>query len=153
MQLKRLFNASLLALLAITSFSCSKKDAAKTRQELIIGNWQIISEITTPAIFDYNSDGIKDEDPYKFAPDCDKDNYYSFKTGGVLEVNYGSLKCDGDDDQPIQADWALSADGNTIVIDGSTASVTQLDNNTMKLTVYDNYNGTSCTTVTTLVRK
>lgn len=149
----RLLNAVVIGLLVFTGCSKDKKDNAKSRSELIIGDWQTIKVEVSPA-YDYDGDGKVDSDLFIVSADCNKDDYTSIKPNAIYELNRGVIKCFPTQQQVDLGTWVLVNNDNTLIIDGSDqAEILQLDNTTLKLKAVENDNGTARTLISTSIRK
>ncbi len=96
-------------------FGCNKKDAASANQlhksELLIsGSWQL-----TAVIADEDGNGSYETNRLASFPDCFRDNYYTFKSSGNLEVNEGPSKCDPTDPQTYSSNWQLTQNETHLV--------------------------------------
>jgi len=70
------------------SISCKDDDEtpkAKTKTELLTaGPWKRTALISTPA-YDWNVNGVSDTDVLSIMFPCEKDNFFTFKTDGIIE--------------------------------------------------------------------
>ena len=142
--------------LAASLFSCQKgadEPTETSRKALIIGSWQLTGNVETPATYDFDSDGIKDSDTYKFMGTCFTDNLTVFRPDGNCEENEGPTKCEAADPQVILAPWTLSADEKILTIDDDVYTVVEVNATTMKLSYTDVVIDTQVTTVATLTRR
>jgi hypothetical protein len=149
--MKKLFFAAFVFL--GYNFSCNKNDETPqlTNAELILGNWKITAATYSPA-YDLNSDGIPDVDGYAVMLSCEKDNIFSFVSGGVWKNDEGPTKCSPTDPQTITGTWILSADQKTITTDGDVGTILQLDNAVFKYS-YQFVNGGTTHTVTVTMQR
>ncbi|MFT3824727.1 MAG: lipocalin family protein [Chitinophagaceae bacterium] len=155
---RSLYSLSRFALVLPVMFlfvtACKKSgDSSKTTYEKILGSWQLTSAITTPAVYDWNGDGVKDSDEFKYMPACNKDDYYTFLNTGFYEQNEGATKCSASDPQVTLLAWYLSSDEQTLVADGEDFTIMELNDSQMKLFYSDVYNGTAYSTVAVYKRK
>lgn len=151
MKKTNLLSALFLALLLIGSFSaCKKKNTEPSPQQKILGKWRItawtIKASNNPTIFDL----------YAIMDACDKDNYFEYRTGGVVAVNEGATKCSPSDPQETTASYTLSADGKTLTwtMDGTntTFDVLELTNSSKKLRTTETDSGITYTTEITFTK-
>lgn len=98
LNMKKLILFTLLTSIIAISFSCSKDDNGtpqKTKTELLTtGTWKFSSA---------TSGGI---DVSSFLQSCQKDNIYTFATGGTGTVDEGPTKCNSGDPQTSPFTWA-----------------------------------------------
>jgi hypothetical protein len=99
----------LLMITAITAnLSCKKnKDdsiSPKTKTELITaGPWKRTALVSTPA-YDWNADGTFDTNILNTMFPCEKDNFETYQTNGMVVTNEGPTKCNASDPQT----WAVT---------------------------------------------
>lgn len=118
---------TLLLLLAFMT-ACSKKDKNQSRTELLTtGNWKI-----TTSENDDDANGTYETDNYALFDDCFKDNIFTFKTGGQLDLDEGPSKCDPLDPQTETVPWQLTNNDNTLVVDGESYDILELNNSTLR---------------------
>lgn len=118
---------TLLLLLAFIT-ACSKKDKNQSRTELLTtGNWNI-----TASENDDDANGTYETDNYALFDDCFKDNIFTFKTGGQLDLDEGPSKCDPLDPQTETVPWQLTNNDNTLVVDGESYDILELNNSTLR---------------------
>lgn len=143
-----------LPAMLLFAMACKKSsDNSKTTFEKILGSWTLTASVSTPAVIDYNNDGVKDADEYKYMPDCTKDDFYTFLNTGIFERNEGASKCKSTDNQIEQAPWYLSTDEKTLVVGINQYTIVQLDDKQMVLSMADLFNGVAYTAVGTYKRK
>ena len=124
--MKKVIFLTALTVLFITA--CSKKDTTISKTQLLTsGTWKL-----TAVVSDNDADGTYETDDYTGFPDCYKDNFYSFHTNGVLEMNEGPLKCDPTDPQTETTNWQLINNDVNLVIWNDTWEVLELTNTTLK---------------------
>ncbi|RYG05796.1 MAG: hypothetical protein EOO02_02685 [Chitinophagaceae bacterium] len=145
----------LLLVVSVALFSCKKdKDDSKPRKELIVGSWQLKSQIENPAVIDYDDDGVKDVDATKGTPSCYLDNIYIFSADGKLSEDEGGTKCDPDDAQVSEFSvWALSPDETKLLVAGNALDIKEITSTTMILSYTDTEDGTAYTGTVTYTRK
>jgi len=150
--------SSLLPCLFVTSlfFGCSKSNnnnTTKSKTELLQGSWHHTSVIYSPAMYDYNNDGVKDAEAYPFTADCQKDDFMTLQTNGVAVFDEGTTKCNPSDPQTRNTTWSLSSDEKTLTVDGASVTLIQLDDNVLKVLTTGSDNGVSFTITVTYQRK
>ena len=92
----------------VLMFSCKKnKDdsiSPKTKTELITaGPWKRTALVSTPA-YDWNADGTFDTNILNTMFPCEKDNFETYQTNGMVVTNEGPTKCNASDPQT----WAVT---------------------------------------------
>jgi hypothetical protein len=122
---------SLLLLLSALFFACKKdnnngKSLSKT-EIVTTGTWKI-----TAIVSDNDGDASKETNEYAMFPSCNKDDYYTFKVGGVLERNEGPTKCDPIDPQIDNRAWQLTQNETKLVIDGDEYIIDELTTTTLR---------------------
>ena len=144
--------SALLLMLALFTWQC-QKDEQKTRAELIVGSWVVVSDTYSPA-YDYNGDGTTITDAFPLWDACDKDDLFIFKANGVGEMNMGATKCDPAEPQAIPFEWVLK-DNSTIVtiVDLDDFNIEQLDETTLRLRSMFEEEGVVYTSRITFARK
>jgi hypothetical protein len=91
--------------------SCSKKDSNLSKKDLLTsGTWKL-----TAVVADDDANGSYETDRYANFLDCYKDNYYTFRSNGELELNEGPAKCDPIDPQTETATWQLTQNETHLV--------------------------------------
>jgi len=96
---------------------------AKTKTELLTtGSWKRTALISNPA-YDWYADGTFATDILSVMKPCEKDNFDTYKTNGIWELNEGATKCDPADPQTWSLSWAF-ADNETKLIFGGTDEYT-----------------------------
>ncbi len=127
----------LLALIMAGAVSCKKKKSDPSPQERILGKWKItaftaVSSANPGIIVDY----------YAIMDNCAKDNFYEYRSGGVLIEDEGPTKCSSSDPQQTTGSYTLSADGKTLTWTQASESITfevlELSNTTKKLKSTEN---------------
>ncbi|MCS6796240.1 MAG: lipocalin family protein [Raineya sp.] len=135
--------------LALTTFSgCKKKKQDPSPQERILGKWRITAWTIR--------EGNNVFDLYAIMDACAKDDYWEFRTGGVLAINEGATKCSPSDPQETTGNYTLSADGKTLTITESGSNtvfeVVELSSTTMKLKITQTNNGVTVTSEITFTK-
>ncbi|MFN8436799.1 MAG: hypothetical protein U0V72_04085 [Cytophagales bacterium] len=107
---KVILTSSLIAVLSLSFISCKKKETAtptKTTQELLTsGSWLEVKSTT-----------VESDTTITEYPDyCETDDSYTFKSNGDFISNYGTLKCDIDEEPTDTAKYVLSSDNKTIFL-------------------------------------
>ena len=85
--------------------SCSKDSQQSKTALLTAGTWKITADSINPG---RSINGQIEHDMYPFYYACDKDDYFSFSTDGVYELNNGGQKCSPADPQKIEGTWFFS---------------------------------------------
>ncbi len=116
------------ALLTLFFAACSKKDKTQSKSELLTsGTWKL-----TAAEEDADGNGTYESDNYAFFADCFKDNYYTFQTSGILEMNEGPTKCAPADPQTETGAWQLTQNETHLKIDGDEWILQELTTTTLR---------------------
>ena len=126
----------------ITLLSCDKTDSPTTNtrskaEMLTSGTWKI-SAIAS----DNDGNGSYETDVYLIFPACLKDNFYSFKIGGALDMDEAAVKCDPADPQINTTSWLLSQNDTRLTLDGDEYVIDQLTATTLKFKEPDATYGT-----------
>jgi hypothetical protein len=109
--------------------ACNKKDKPVTKTSLLTsGPW-----VVTAVVSDEDGNGTYELNDYLSFESCYKDNFYTFKESGQLEINEGATKCSSTDPQTDAVTWQLSNNDTTLKIDADTYSVLMLNNTTLQL--------------------
>jgi len=114
-------------------FSCNKKDDKPANPSpsvtdtvtsgSIIGTWKI-ANIQADKEFD---------DLWSMSDSCLKDDIVTFKSGNEVVYDEGVLKCDDKDPQTTTGSYSYTRP--TLIINGSTLPVIQLDETTLRYTL------------------
>ena len=119
---------------AITFYSCKKDKAdnntAKTNTELIMtGSWKLVAYTINPALSANGETNL-----YTNWPACRKDDFHTFKTNTVVEVNHGATKCSPADPQIIIWSWNFSnTDETQMMYDGNEYTIEELTATTLRI--------------------
>ena len=102
----------------VTLLSCNKSDkppinSQSKTQMLTTGTWKI-----TAIASDNDGNGSYETDSYANFPSCLKDNFYTFKVGGALDMDDAAIKCDPADPQINTTSWLLSQNDTRLTLDG-----------------------------------
>jgi hypothetical protein len=94
------FTIALVAML----FSCSKSnpDDPAREQALTTGSWKLTAYAT-----DNDKDGTYEENTFAMIADCQKDNLFTFQSGGVLVQDEGPTKCGTNYPQSVNSTWSF----------------------------------------------
>jgi hypothetical protein len=125
--------------------ACKKESKTSNTDLITSGNWKL-SAITVNPGYDYNGDGTIDTDIYALYEPCEKDDYYTFKKNGTMEINEGSSKCDPSSPQVSTVDWQFANNEKSIIIDGEQATIVEISANRLQLK-YDDYGETTNVTM------
>ena len=110
--------------------ACSKKDtaASKSKTELLTsGSWKL-----TAVTADDDANRTYETDSYAGFSDCYKDNYYTFRANGELELNEGPSKCSPTDSQTETATWQLTQNETHLTINSDEWKLEELTTSTLK---------------------
>jgi len=127
---------SILIILSIFLFAaCNKKDKVMSKTDILTsGTWKI-----TALVEDNDGNGSYETDAYALFQPCTKDDYYTFKSGGQLEMNEGPSKCDPADPQTDNVSWQFTSNETKINVDGTEYDIDALNNSTFR--IKENYPG------------
>lgn len=124
--MKKFITTALLMIILVTA--CSKKDKTASKSELLTsGTWKL-----SAAEEDNDGNGTYEIDNYAFFSDCFKDNYFTFQTNGILEMNEGPTKCDPADPQTETGNWQLTQNETHIKVDADEWILEELTNTTLR---------------------
>jgi hypothetical protein len=126
--------ALLLLTLSTILLSCSKDDAAK-KDALTTGTWKLTGGMT-----DYNKDGVYEEDYYAILAGCEKDNIYTFQSGGSEIVDEGPTKCIDSNPQTRTSTWSFKNNQKELQLGTSTYQIEALTSTTLRLKGTASYN-------------
>ena len=122
-------NQVIAAIIFLFLTACSKKeDTLSNTEKLTSGTWK-----NTAAMYDNDGNGTYETDEYANIAACYKDNYFTFFTGGTMEINEGPAKCDPADPQTETITWQFSNNETSITIGGDTYELLELNNSALKL--------------------
>lgn len=118
---------TLIALAAIAFAGCKNNDddsTPKSKKELLTaGSW---------IMTDYIQAGTS---TWADKENCEKDDYFTFKTDGKGTFDEGATKCDPSDPQTETVDWSLSSDESKLTIDGLEQTIAELTETSMILKI------------------
>lgn len=119
-----------LPVILLVLFSCKKNDTkAPTKADyLTAGTWMV-----TAAVTDDDGDGTYETNEFESFDQCYKDNIWTFKSDGTLQMDEGASKCDPGDAQTNTALWKLTNNDTSLLLASDTYSVIQLDANLIVL--------------------
>ena len=141
--MKKLISLPTLFLILLLA-GCSKKDkvAVASKTDLLTsGSWK-----PTAIVSDDDGNGSYETDVYAGFSDCFKDNYWTFKTNGALELNEGPTKCSPTDPQTEAGTWQLSQNETHLAINSDEWILQELTAST--LTWKEEYSGGRSSLVT-----
>jgi hypothetical protein len=123
-----MYKASGLLLAAALITACSKDSApAKTKTEFITqASWKFESEG-----IDLDKNGTI-EAPSGEVEDCNKDDVFTFVSGGTGTRDEGATKCDGADPQINPFVWQFKSNETEIEFDGHLFKLHTLNDNSLK---------------------
>ena len=108
--------------------SCSKKDSNLSKKDMLTsGSWKL-----TAVVSDDDANGSYEKDEFARFSDCYKDNYYTFQSNGVLELNEGPTKCSPADSQTETATWQLTQNETYLKINTDEWKLEELTISTLK---------------------
>jgi hypothetical protein len=128
----------LIAVVVLTNVHCQKEagtgdiETANKTELLTSGQWRVSALTVTPGI-DLDFDGDLDTDFYSFFEECDKDDYYVFRTDGTYESNQGATKCDPDAEQSESGTWTFTDNETKFIMDSTTLAIDELTNNRFRI--------------------
>ena len=127
--------------------SCDKDDKPPSNTQsktemLTTGTWKI-----TAIASDNDGNGSYETDVYLVFPACLKDNFYTFKVGGALDMDESAVKCDPSDPQINTTSWLLSQNDTRLTLDGDQYVIDQLNATTLKFKEPDATYGTMFTMI------
>ena len=142
----------LVALIMIASistfFSCKSKDdtlPSKTRTELLTtGTWKYTASIISPA-YDYYGTGNPVTDIFSIMLPCEKDDFETYKTGGIWEYNEGPTKCDASYPQVFTDSWRFDANETKLFVGAVECTILELSDTKLKLRYSFEDNGVTYT--------
>lgn len=127
-----------ITLLLILVTSCKKKNDQKSKTELLTQKEWLYSKSEEKL----NAGAWVDDFPSW--PACEKDNKIVFRTNNTMEENEGATKCDPSDPQIVfTSAWAFTENDTKITLFGTSATVDQLDENTLIVTSQESVGGTT----------
>ena len=146
--MKKSYQIFLVLLVVAFASSCKKSNNEVTPQQRILGKWRVTAQVSVLA-------GLTSDD-YASLPECERDNYKEFRSGGVYLEDEGATKCDPSDPQETTATWTISSDGRTLSISffgffSFNYEILELTDNTLRYRVNDVL-GTGLSTTTTLTK-
>lgn len=135
--------------------SCKKdKDenvnAVKTKTELLTtGIWKRTALISNPA-YDWNADGTFDTNILNTMFPCEKDNFETYRTNGMVVINEGVIKCNSSDPQTWSVTWTFGDNETKLIWDGNDVyTLLELTETTLKFQSTFVENGVTYTHVET----
>src|SRR5262245_40333374 len=144
---------ALLLLTASTCIlcSCNKDDnyddnKSKTKTELLTaGSWKRTALTSNPA-YDWNADGTSSTDVLSIMFSCEKDNFDTYKTNGIMETDEGPTKCNSSDPQTWTTTWELIDNETKILYDASyTYTLVEVTETILRLSATFEENGVTYT--------
>lgn len=103
------------------AISCKKKkdnNTTKTKMELLTaGSWKRTALISNPA-YDWYADGTFATDILSVMKPCEKDNFDTYSTNGMVETNEGPTKCEASDPQTWAVTWTFAGNETKLIFDG-----------------------------------
>ena len=144
----------LLVCIAISLASCKKDEPAKTKTELITNkNWVQTAATVNPGV---PINGTIVTDIYAQMNACQRDNILKFGNGNAVTFDEGAMKCNASSPQTTTGTWAFNSTETIVTLTQGTTTielvVLQLDDNSFKYSVVEQYNGLNYT-VTRLFTK
>jgi len=147
---KILFTAIILSSFFV---GCKKEEGkpatAQTKIQLLTANnWTLTALVaSTPGVPDLNMFG--------FVENCNKDNFIKFNTNFSFVTDEGATKCDPTDPQTETDIWSFGPSESTIIMDGDSQKIENLDATQLKLssTEVDPDDGKTYTFTTTYSKK
>jgi hypothetical protein len=118
--------------LSLAFVSCKKDDKEPTRSELLVSKAWKLSDVGE----DTNRNGVLDASESEI-DNCQKDDSYTFVSGGTGTFDEGASKCDPLDPQSYSFNWQLTDNETkiTVTVQGlpelAGAAIKQLDNSNL----------------------
>jgi len=123
----------LFTALILSSFfvACKKKEdkpaTAQTKTQLLTANnW-------TMTAFVVSTPGEADENMFGLIPNCTKDDFIKFNTNFTVVTDEGATKCAPTDPQTETDIWSFGPSESTIIIDGDSQKIENLDATQLKV--------------------
>ena len=136
--MKQLIKFAAFFLIVAGSVACKKNknesdNTAKTKTELLTaGSWKRTALISNPA-YDWYADGTFATDILKCNEAFEKDNFDTYKAGGIVETDEGPTKCNPSDPQIWTATWTFADNETKLIFDGTDEyTLLELTSNTLK---------------------
>ena len=143
--------ALLLVITCATLFASCDKDndndeKPKTKTELLTtATWKRTALTSNPA-YDWNADGITATDVLSIMLPCERDNFETFRTIGIMVTDEGPTKCDAADPQTWETTWQWIENESKIRFDGIyDYTLVELSPTTLKLRTTFEENGVTYT--------
>ncbi len=144
--MKKMLRTAACAAIAALALGACKKSSSKSKTELLTqANWKIVAQQEKSSATAAWGANI-----YLAAPACEKDNFVTFKTPNVFELNEGATKCFAADPQIETGVWAFAENETKLNVDGDIATIVQLDEGTLVLQSQDTFGGVTTYSLTTL---
>ena len=125
--MKRNFTIATLFLILLLA-ACNKKDTAPSKTELLTsGTWKL-----TAVVADEDGNGTYETDRFATFLTCFTDNYYTFSSNGILELNEGPTKCNPADPQTETSTWQFTQNETYLKIDNDDYLLEELTASTLK---------------------
>lgn len=116
--------------------SCDKDDdddnEVSRTQLLTTGQWRLTAAVANPALV-AGPFTITDLYNSQIMQSCLKDNLYKFNTDNTVTTDEGAEKCDPAAPQTSNAPYSLSANEQELTFLGTTLTITELTNSTLKV--------------------
>ncbi len=77
--------------------------------------------------------GVPDLNMFGFVENCNKDNFIKFNTNFSFVTDEGATKCDPTDPQTETDIWSFGPSESTIIMDGDSQKIENLDATQLKL--------------------
>ena len=118
-----------LSIVLFALYSCKKDDKTASKKDyLTSGSW-----IITTVVTDDDGDGTYEIDEYADFEACYKDNIWTFKPDGMLEMDEGATKCTPTDPQVTTGQWQFTNNETGLTIETDSYVIEQLDANQIVL--------------------
>ncbi len=141
----------------ICAMSCKKdrnRNTEKTKKDfLTTGNWYIRGltvNISFPPLIDSSFDA------YQVMESCQKDNFLHFEVNGTYIADEGPSICRAEDPQTTTGAWVMTGNDTRLYVQHplltDTATILQLNNDTLKLESMIPYNGMKFKGIVTMGR-
>ena len=154
--MKQLIKFAAFFLIAVFVFVSCKIDknyipaTAKTKTELItMGSWKRTALISNPA-YDWNANGVFDTNILNTMFPCEKDNFETYQSNGMVVTNEGATKCNLSDPQTWSVTWRFGDNETKLIWDGNDVyTLLELTETTLKFQSTFTENGVTYTQVET----
>ena len=154
--MKQIINFTIFFLITVVVFaSCIKVDKhyipawAKKTELITMGSWKRTALISNPA-YDWNANGVFDTNILYTMFPCEKDNFETYQSNGMVVTNEGATKCTSSDPQTWSVTWSFDNNATKLIWDGNDVyTLLELTETTLKFQSTFTENGMTYTQVET----